>query len=580
MLRTTSRPGNTARLSRAGRHALKLVAIAALASCGGSRSPDASSMVEEDRAQALARAQAQAPVDYGPGPGVAYDESQDTGRESILAQQGALGISVPTGPADANVKGVFGAPFNWPIIPLHTILLPDGRVLSYGSKTSGIQGALLNYAVWDPSLGMGSKSKVLLSNTTGTDIFCAGQALLPGSGNVLIVGGDRIVNGQRNYANRDVNLFTPADNALTKQSQSMAYQRWYATLITTASGEQAVIGGRDDRYYEGSDQYPPTDDTYASTPEVYSAATGWRTLTDAKSDYAYGSVLQSWNYPRAWWSPAGQVFILVTSGKIFSLDVTGTGKVVQLPGTLPSGNYNLPAVMYQPGKILSVRDAGQAVTVDINGDTPVITPTASLMGDRQFGNATVLADGKVWANGGSSTANDLVGAFYDSETWDPATGTWTPAATAAKPRLYHSIAMLLPDGTVLTGGGGAPGPVSNLNAEIYFPPYLYKNDGSGLPATRPGIVTAPSAANWGDAIPVVMNNKNTVARMTLVRFGAVTHAFSNEQRFQDLSFTQSGKNLTVTLPASANNAPPGYYMLFALDAQGVPSKAKVLRLGS
>ena len=93
-------------------------------------------------------------------------------------------------------------------------------------------------------------------------------------------------------------------------------------------------------------------------------------------------------------------------------------------------------------------------------------------------------------------------------------------------------------------------------------------------------MTAPSAANWGDVIPVTMSNKNTVARVTLVRFGAVTHAFSNEQRFQDLSFTQNAKNLTVTLPASANNAPPGSYMLFAIDAQGVPSKAKVLRLGS
>jgi hypothetical protein len=67
--------------------------------------------------------------------------------------------------------------------------------------------------------------------------------------------------------------------------------------------------------------------------------------------------------------------------------------------------------------------------------------------------------------------------------------------------------------------------------------------------------------------------------MTLVRFGAVTHNFSNEQRFQDLSFTQNGLNLNVTLPAAANNAPPGFYMLFAIDASGVPSKAKILRLG-
>lgn len=562
-------------LARRAGHALKLVAIAALASCGGSVSPDASSMTEEDRQSA----QAVAPVDYGAGIGVTFDEEQDSGRQSALGVQGALAIAVPTGPTDAHLKGTFGAPFTWPIIPLQTVLLPDGRVLSYGSKPSGIQSALLNYAVWDPALGMGAKAKTLLSNTTGTDIFCAGQALLPGSGNVLLVGGDRIVNGQRNYANNDVNLFTPADNQLTKQGQSMQYQRWYATMVTTSTGEEAVIGGRADRFYEGNSQFPPTADTYSPTPEVYNPTTGWRTLTTASSDAAYGARVQAWNYPRAWWAPQGKVVTFNPMGEIWSLDINGTGAVSQSSVTMLSGAPTLPAAMYQPGKILTVRDAGQAVTVDINGTDPVVAAAGSLVGDRQYGNATILADGKVWVNGGSSTGNDLVGAFYDSETWNPATGTWTPGATALKARLYHSISMLLPDGSVLTGGGGAPGPVTQLNAEIYFPPYLYKTDGSGLPATRPGIVTAPTAATWAQAIPVAMNNKNAVARMTLVRFGAVTHAFSNDQRFQDLAFTQTGKNLSVTLPATADVSPPGFYMLFAIDANGVPSKAKIIRLG-
>jgi hypothetical protein len=574
---TLSLPPAVAWTGRAGRHALKLVAIAALASCGGaSQAPSPEMQVEEDRVGAFG----DAPVDHGAGPGVAYDESTEDARQSALGQVSAQGIAVPAGPADAHQKGVFGAAFTWPIIPLHTVLLPDGRVLSYGSKPSGLQGGQLHYAVWDPAAGMGSKSKLLLSNTTGTDIFCAGQALLPQSGDVLLVGGDRLVNGKRNYANRDVNIFTGADNALTKQSQSMAYQRWYATVVTTASGELAVLGGRDDMYYAGNETNPPTDDTYASIPEVFNATTGWRTLTTAQSDHAYGALVQSWNYPRAWWGPDGRVVIITVPGKIFSLDVSGTGQVTQLAGTLPKGAYMLPAVMYQPGKILAVREKGLASLVDINGASPTVSPAAPLSADRQFGNATLLADGKVWVNGGSSTGNDLVGAVYHSETWDPATGQWTQNASATKARLYHSVSMLMPDGSVLTGGGGAPGPVAQLNAEIYFPPYLYKTDGSGQPAIRPAIGSAPSVATWGQQIPVTMAKTGTVSRMTLVRFGAVTHAFHNEQRFEDLPFTQTGKNLTVTLPASAHNAPPGFYMLFALDAAGVPSKAKIVRLGA
>ena len=277
-----------------GRHfALKVVAAAALVGCGGALAPDASSLTEEERTAGL-----DAPIDRGAGPGVALLPDE---RRSALAAEGVAAI--PPGPADVHLNGQFGPAFNWPLIPLHTVLLPDGRVLSYGSKPDGYQGAQLHYSVWDPALGTGGDAMQLLPNTTGTDIFCAGQVLLPGSGNVLLVGGDRIVNGQRNYANNDVNVFTPADNALTKQAQSMAYQRWYATVVTTAAGEQAVIGGRIDRAYEGNAQYPPTDDTYASTPEMYNAASGWRTLTTATSDNAYGAIGQRWNYARAWWGP-------------------------------------------------------------------------------------------------------------------------------------------------------------------------------------------------------------------------------------------------------------------------------------
>jgi hypothetical protein len=437
----------------------------------------------------------------------------------------------------------------------------------------------LHYSVWDPSLGTGDASKQLLGNTTGTDIFCGGQALLPG-GNVLLVGGDRIVNEQRNYANDNVNLFTPSDDRITRKAQPMSFQRWYATTLTTAEGEQVVIGGRVDRDYEGDSQYPPTDASYASTPEVYSNATGWRSLTAAKSDVAYGRSQMSWSYPRAWLGPDGRVVVLTNSGKLFALKTTGAGALDELAATLPPGAFNLPGAMYLPGKILSMRDEAKAVVVDLNGASPVVTPTSPLSANRLFGNATVLADGKVWVNGGSTTGNDLAGARYASETWDPATGLWTLTARATKARLYHSSSMLMPDGSVLTGGGGGPGPVFNLNAEIYYPPYLFKPDGSGEPAVRPIIDAAPTAGHWGDDIQVAMHDEKTIEKVALVRFGGVTHAFGNDQRYLPLGFSQQGARLSVQLPVSPNRAPPGYYMLFALDARGVPSKARVLRLGN
>ena len=141
----------------------------------------------------------------------------------------------------------------------------------------------------------------------------------------------------------------------------------------------------------------------------------------------------------------------------------------------------------------------------------------------------------------------------------------------------HSTALLLPDGSVLTAGGGAPGPVKNLNAEIYYPGYLY--DASGQPAARPSLVAAPGllqlhlnqqfAATVGSAAPI--------GRVTLVHTGAVTHTFDSGQRFLDLGFAQAGQTLTITLPTTDPNVVlPGYYMLFVFDQAGVPSIAAIV----
>ncbi len=154
-------------------------------------------------------------------------------------------------------------------------------------------------------------------------------------------------------------------------------------------------------------------------------------------------------------------------------------------------------------------------------------------------------------------------------------GAATPA-NSSYARLYHSNALLLPDATILVGGGGAPGPVANTNAQIYYPPYLY-NSAGGL-ATRPRITSAPARLSWGQTFDLGTNLPTAIARVTLIKTGSVTHSFNMEQRFLELSFTRSGNLLKVMAPANANIATPGRYLLFVLDAQGVPSVAKIVAL--
>lgn len=537
----------------------------------GKRHP---SEVPEDRAADLGADDDSVPVDigWGPRPG----KSARKGLEPTMAIQTVAGgfrefdAATLAPDADAHTKGVFGEPFSWPIIPIHATLLPDGKVYSYGTSTTGAQGAALWHDLWDPALGTAPSSHTLLSNTTPTDTFCAAQALFPKSGQLLIAGGDTTVNGKRNYGTADTNLFDYTTNQLNSV-EPMAYDRWYPTLVARANGELLVLGGRQAR----------DPGVHAPTPEVYTPGAGWRTLTTATNELAYGSSYGSWNYPRAFPAPNGQVFILAHHGEMFYLNPTGTGSIKRATSVntlAPGSNASLPSVSFAPGKIMSLRTKKRVIVVDLNKTPPSFKDTAPVSGLRYWSNATVLADGKVLVSGGSGVGNKLTNVAYKAEIWDPATGKWTLGAAAQKPRLYHSFALLLPDGTVVTGGGGAPGPVKNLNAEVFYPPYLWEPDGSGQFASRPSIESAPGTVALGNKFNLTVGSGDSIARVTLVRNGSVTHSFDAATSFTDLSFIQSGAQLAVTAPKNANAAMPGYWMMFLIDQNGVPSVAKILHL--
>jgi len=500
----------------------------------------------------------------------------------VLLFVASLGVSVSAlaaGP-QAHLKGEFGPLHTWPIIPLAMMLMPDGRVFAYGTTTDAKQSAKLNYVIWDPSLGIGVHAFQTLTNTTDTDIFCAAQVLIPGTGHALVLGGDSQVNGIRNYANDNVNIFDFATDSLIRQTHSMASKRWYATAVTLSNGDHVVLGGRNDKPFAGTSTLPSTEATYSPTPEVRAADGSWRTLHSASSEEAYGELGgRSWDYPRAWLNPQGNIFIVNHAGLMYKLNTSGTGTLTKYKQSTVTSSASLPSIMFAPGRILSLRKNRIAVVVDLNDATaPVITSVGGLTKDRQYGNATVLADGRVWVNGGSSTGNSLTGAALDSELWNPVTGNWLTTASATKSRLYHSASLLLPDGTVLTAGGGAPGPVNQLNGEIYYPPYLFKKDGSGEFAARPKIIDAPSdMISWDQNFSVEATH--TIARITLTRLGSVTHNFDNESRFFDLPISQTGKIVTVRSPTSASLFPPGFYMLFVWNPWGFPSVAKIIQIG-
>ena len=160
-----------------------------------------------------------------------------------------------------------------------------------------------------------------------------------------------------------------------------------------------------------------------------------------------------------------------------------------------------------------------------------------------------------------------------TELWNPTSGTWTLLASSAPLlRGYHSTTLLLPDGRLIHSGGGAGGgTIDNLNYEIFSPPYLFRG-------ARPTVTGVTGAPGYGQALTALTPDAASITKVTLIRFGSVTHAFDQGQRLLSLSFSQVSGGISVTLPSSRNIAPPGPYMLFLVNGNGVPSIGRIMIL--
>ena len=456
-------------------------------------------------------------------------------------------------PSDAHLKGMWSPVYTWPLIPIHAVLMPDGRVMSYGATSAGVQTGFFSYDIWDgagaPNVGHDTRN-----NTTGTDIFCSSQLMLL-TGSVFLAGGDNWTGtATTNTGNNNTNILDPDTNVLSR-GLNMGRARWYSTATTLTNGDVYIQGG--------------------------SSGTNWPEIRRQDGTFSRVFIDTSslhYNYPRNFVRHDGKVWGFDMRGQTYLVDTAGSGQITLGPGLGFYTGREATVAMFRPGRLLHFGGIySEAKVIDITGAQPVITNTQPLSSDRRLVTSTILADGQVLATGGSRVYNELTGVNYKAEIWNPETGQWLQGASGNRARLYHSMALLLPDASVMVGGGGAPGPQTNNNVEIYYPPYLFKS--GGLRASRPTITLAPTALTIGKTFSVDVGNTSGISRVTLVKTGSVTHSFNMEQRFMDLTFTANGSRLTVQAPTRAGDATPGFYMLFVFDSAGVPSEAHIARIG-
>ena len=479
------------------------------------------------------------------------------------------------GPETAADFGSWDPVIAWPEIAISAATLPDGRILTWSSTelTSFPANREFTHAsVFDPS----DNSFVPVDNNVH-DMFCAGISTLE-DGTVVASGG--------NPSDTRTSAFNPF--SLTWSSRSnMNFNRWYGTNLTLPTNQ--VFSTFANASGNTAERFDPDFNTWTHTP----GASMQDLLNEQNANNGEAVVNGASNMQ--WWSkmsvmPDGRVFHGGPTQTFHIFDPSGVGSTQSLGQ--PVGDRTRMwsnAVTYDIGKLLLVGGADRTVNppttnaayvVDLNNPTPQITAVAGMIFPRAFHNSVTLPTGDVLVIGGSTTGEIFSdnGAVFSAELWDPATEQWQTLSSMDIPRTYHSIALLLKDGRVLSAGGGACGTcaVNHQDGQIFSPPYLFQPDGS--PAARPGILSAASQTSAGASFSV-QTSGGAIASFSLIRLSGTTHATNTDQRFVPVGFTsQGGGSYTLTMHSNPNALLPGYYWLFAVNSQGVPSIGNTIQV--
>jgi Domain of unknown function (DUF1929)/Galactose oxidase, central domain len=494
--------------------------------------------------------------------------------ESTSGSDGTTGIAgIDAPPSNANQVGYWEPAESLPLIGVHGALMHNGRVLLFDSVGDGATETYNDHSftrayVWNPA---GGNAANWFNTGTGYNLFCAGFAKLP-NGDVYLAGGNK---------NRDLDglnkshLYNPGTQTFSVVGNGdMQIDRWYPSVAPMNNGEMLIMGGSNT----------------SALVEVRQTNGQIRQLTGITQN-----IWQDRLYPFIQTVPDGRVAVVGSRAVVGFINPANSGSFTWANNRDGLYRYYGSYAMYDAvnGRFLvsggTVNSTNSSVIVDANANGNV-SSTNSMAFPRRHHVLTILPDGRVLAVGGigadnnTNYYNDLVDtddAVYQAEIWNPASGAWTTLASQTRARQYHSIALLLPDGRVVSSGGGVCGPCTSQgyiekNYEIFNPPYLYGSGGSL--AARPVIDTAPSNITTGGSFQVTSASAGSVSRMTLTRLGSNTHAQDMEQRFIELSFSRSGNTLTANSPANNNIAPPGYYMLWLINNNGVPSVSRMVNI--
>lgn len=536
---------------------------------------------------------------------------------------------------NAEIYGQWSAPVDWNVTAIHSVLLPDETVMTFGTfgidkkenhkdiksnkkitLTDGTElerdsgnhqwadhdvNSGIDFDIWDYKKGVEDNSHILFKKPVVMDAFCSVVRVLD-LNRVFILGGNK-----NQYSNlpdtQNATMIYNINDKKFELSKNLNFKRWYGSVVITGDQKMVMLGGED-----------IVTKKLSTVPEIIDLKNidqGWSLLEKAESNDLFGRKdADEWNYPRAFLASDGNIFG-ISYNKTWVMDkkddyrVFKTGEIPLVKSgiskILEHSNPNFndhdkdylklltigsavgdtnSVVMIEKDKVLvfggkqkgeEYSPSNKVFLIDFsNSFKPKITELKSMMFPRSNGNATIMADGNIFINGGHAY-NDLEFSNFTPEIYNPNTQTSLEMDQSYFRRNYHSTSLLLPDGRILTAGGDV------WNAEIFYPPYLFEKDfnNNTVLAKRPQINNISKELKRGEEVKVGVSGD--ISKVTLISTGSTTHAQGSESKFRNLNFNKITENeIQIQLNDNPNNLQNGTYLLFVLNSKGVPSKGKIV----
>jgi hypothetical protein len=537
------------------------------------------------------------------------------GDDLYAVQRLAGRASAPSPPVRvASVNAVLGAwelrPESAEVLAVHAALLRSGQVAYFsGSEHDESTRDFDHSRLWDPATG-----RVTTIASPPHDLFCCGHTFLA-DGRLLVAGGTQAYDahpavddpyghaGQHHYRGvRDALFLSPVPGADPWTTAApMRFQRgtnrgggrWYPTLLTLADGRVLAMSGHpeisDSRHNNTSlelfDPEAGPEGAWLDAGEKPNAPSSYPRLYllpngDVLCATPMSNRVERWSPIRRTWMPVAEA-----PGAGYGSGIEWSSALLSLRP--PEYTARVLAVGKAAARILDLGPRGDGTGLAWSNTAPRTLPAAGTRHGanavRQHATAVLLPDGSVLVVGGTVDGRDAR-AILHAELYDPDADQWSTLAAATVPRVYHSVALLLPDGRVWVAGSnhngdrnrrgdrGTPRDKRELRIEIFAPPYLFAG-------SRPLLLAAPEQAVPGGTLTVATPDPEAIGAVTLVRSSSVTHAFNADQRHIALAFERrAGGQLAVAAPPDNRVAPPGDYLLFLVSRDGVPSVGRFLRV--